>query len=65
MNADEPEQLSLGGRCPRCGADLAETAHRARLALDRMRLVLPEDLTRGVRALDDCLGGRCIPRRAA
>lgn len=59
--------------CARCGSpvpalvELAETARRARLALDGMRLALPDDLTRGVRQVAAglaCYAGTCsLPRR--
>ncbi len=48
-------------RCRRCGAEVpalvevAETARRARLALDGMRLALPDDLTRSVRLVASAL----------
>jgi len=57
-------------RCARCGADvpalldLAVTAQRARKALESMRIAVPDDLTRGVRAVAAglaCLAGTCWP----
>jgi hypothetical protein len=64
-------------RCARCGAvvpslpELAETARRARLALDGMRLALPDALVRGTRQVAAglaCYSQTCIqtnPKEAA
>ena len=48
-------------RCARCGAhvlpilDLAMLAKRTRIALERMRLAVPGDVTTGVRTLASAL----------
>jgi hypothetical protein len=63
-----PAHAGLEEACPRCGRDLvplealAATARRARVALERMRIALPDDVTRGVRELDTglaCHAGLC------
>lgn len=57
-------------RCARCSrelpylADLAAVATRTQRALEGMRLCLPDELTKGVRALASalpCYAGTCSP----
>lgn len=57
-------------RCARCGspvpplADVAEAARRARVALDAMRLALPDALSTGVRQVASwlaCYAQTCTP----
>lgn len=62
--------MTTSRRCARCGADvlpvldLAMTAQRTRKALEAMRLVLPPEVTSGVRTLASalaCQAGTCWP----
>jgi len=56
--------------CARCGSivpalpEVAESARRARQALDGMRLAFPDDLTHNVRQVAEalaCYAGTCTP----